>query len=252
LLSRNIINLRTSFCTFDVNGLHTLSSQPNPGFHFRVTACYNHHTMEKLSAFKQLSDTLQRFDNGGQFYDFTSRPEDGIITSGEIGKLAGVFSNQQKKVLYLGLSINALEQPERDKVISALSDEMKAAYQKYLPQELLPSEANTKGVLSANAIVTGVPKMIDSKKELNGFVMVPISAGKAISFMLIPIIEKYDVYELRDDQSSTAFLIAHTKGEIRLPQQKIKVAGILKELTINKDKKEIPTLFLESLYYADL
>jgi hypothetical protein len=208
--------------------------------------------MEKLSVFKQLSDTLQHFDNGGQFYDLTSHPEDGVITSGEIGKLAGVFSNQQKKVLYLALSIHSLDQLEKDKLISALDDDMKAAYQKYLPQELLPSEANSKGVLSANAILTGVPKMIDSKKELNGFVMVPISAGKAISFMLIPIIEKYDVYELRDEESSTSFLIAHAKGEIKLPPRKIKVAGVLKELTVNKHKKEIPTLFLESLYYADL
>jgi hypothetical protein len=208
--------------------------------------------MEKISAFREVGETLQHFDNGGRFYNFNSQKDDGVITSAEIGKLAGVFSNQQKKVLYLALSIQGLQESERGKILSALSDDMKEAYTKFLPQELLPSEANEKGILSANIIVTGIPKMIDSKKEFHGFVFVPVSTGKSVSFILIPIVEKYDVYELRDEQSSTTFLIAHAKGETKLPEKKIKVAGVLKELKIKKDKSENQTVFLESLYYADI
>jgi hypothetical protein len=206
--------------------------------------------MEKLPVFKQVTETIKYFDNGGRFYDLQSTPDDGVITSGEIGKVAGVFSSIQKKVLFVSLAISGLPGQEKNQFLSALSGNMQAAYNKYIPQELMPSEAVNKGVISSNAIITGIPKMIESKTEHAGFVFIPISTGKAMSMMLVPIFEKYDVYELRDDMSATTFLIAHAKGDLKLPEKKIKAAGVLKEL------KKQPTggaseIFLEALYYCD-
>ncbi len=207
--------------------------------------------MEKVTVFTHPADVLKQFDNGGRFFDFASSSDDGIITSGEIGKVAGIFGNKQKKVLYLGLAINALDVADKDRIIDSLSDDMMEAYEKYLPQELTPSGALEKGVASSNAIITGVPTLVDSRRALNGFVIVPVSTGKAISMIMIPIIERYDVYELRDEISSSTFLIAHAKGEGKLPERKVKVAGVLKELKLKVDGKEKTELFLEALYYCE-
>jgi hypothetical protein len=207
--------------------------------------------MEKLTVFTHPNQVLKQFDNGGRFFDFASSPEDGIITSGEIGRVAGIFGNKQKKVLYLALAINALDGADKERILDSLSDDMTVAYNKYLPQELTPSEALAKGVASSNAIITGVPTLVDSRKALNGFVIVPIATGKAVSMIMIPIIERYDVYELRDDVTSQTFLIAHAKGEGKLPETKVKVAGVLKELKLKVEGKEKTEIFLEALYYCE-
>ena len=68
----------------------------------------------------------------------------------------------------------------------------------------------------------------------------------------MPIIDKYDVYEIRDEVSDDTFLIAHARGSIVLPEKKIKVAGVLKELKANKNEKKASKRFLEVLYYLDI
>jgi len=65
----------------------------------------------------------------------------------------------------------------------------------------------------------------------------------------MPIIDKYDVYEIRDEVSDDTFLIAHARGSIVLPEKKIKVAVVLKA---NKNEKKASKIFLEALYYLDI
>lgn len=207
--------------------------------------------MEKLTVYTHPDQVLKQFDNGGRFFDLASTSEDGIITSGEIGKVAGIFGNKQKKVLYLALAIDALSVADKERIIESLSDDMAIAYNKHLPQYLTPSEALVKGVVSSNAVITGVPTLVDSRKALNGFVIVPVSTGTVITMIMIPIIERYDVYELRDDATSETFLIAHAKGEGRLPERKVKVAGVLKELKVKVQGTEKNEIFLEALYYCE-
>ena len=51
---------------------------------------------------------------------------------------------------------------------------------------------------------------------------------------------------------SQSILIAHARGSIVLPEKKIKVAGVLKELKANKNEKKASKRFLEALYYLDI
>ena len=206
--------------------------------------------MKKITPFINASSAISTLDNGGRFYNLLTKAEDGNISAPELAKVAGLFGNKQQMVLYFAMSISELE--DKEQVESALSEDLKDAYEKYYPQILIPSEAKSKGVLSSNAIITGVPKMIESKSDFNGFIMVPVSTGKSMSLIMIPIIDQYDVYEIRDSELSETFLIAHSRGAKKFPAKKIRVGGILKELKIKKEGKETPQMFLESLYYSEL
>jgi hypothetical protein len=156
-----------------------------------------------------------------------------------------LFTDKQKMVLYFALSISKLKSPFCDLVKAALSDGLKQAYDKYLPQQLLPSQAVSQGVVSSNAIVTGIPTKVDSKRELKGFIFVPPS-------MFIPIVDRYDIYEMRNDEQAEPLLIAHARGAAKLPEKLLKVAGILKTIKLKVDGEDVETMFLEALYYANV
>ncbi len=60
--------------------------------------------------------------------------------------------------------------------------------------------------------------------------------------------DKFDIYELVDDSSSTKTFIANVKGVARLPVALTRFGGILKESSVDKEGKEQGRLFLEALY----
>ena len=200
--------------------------------------------MKHVIPFDNSNDALITLDNGGRFYNLISEANDGHVSSQEVARVAGLFTDKQKVVLYFALSISKLKPPFCEIVKSALTDVLQQAYQKYLPQVLLPSQAVTQGVVSSNAIVTGIPTKVDSRQEFKGFIFV--SPG-----ILIPIIDRYDIYEMRDEELAEPLLIAHARGSKKLPQQMVKVAGILKEIKVKTDGAETRKMFLEALYYAD-
>lgn len=205
--------------------------------------------MQQIEPYISASDTLLSLDNGGRFYNMMTHVADGVVTPAELGKVAGLFNDRQKMILFLQLSMTALSEPTKAEIISKMDEKLQQSYQKYKALELLPSEAQDKGIIAANAIITGVPKVRESKSDLNGFVMVPISTGKGMTLMMIPIIDEYDVYEIRDEASSETFLVAHARSKEKLPEQKIKVAGVIKELELKKGDKNSPAKFLEVNYF---
>lgn len=206
--------------------------------------------MKKITPFQNFKDANNILDNGGRFYNILTRADDGEITTAEIGKVAGLYNDKQKMVLYFAMSVSELDRGDRKKIEAALSDNLKRAYEKFPLQILKPSEAESVAILSSNAIIEGIPKMIESKSDFQGFIMVPISTGKTTSFMMIPIIDQYDVYEIRDQASADIFLIAHARGVEKLPEKYIRVGGVFKELKLKEGKKETPKVFLEAFYYS--
>ena len=205
--------------------------------------------MEIVKPYTEINKAIISLDNGGRFYNLLTKAEDGIISQAELGKLGGIFNDKQKMILFLELSISKLKQNEKEIIISKLEESLKKDYLKYKPQNLLPSEVNEKGILSSNMVLTGVPELIDSKSDFNGFIMIPIMTGKVTTFSLIPLIDNYDVYELRDEKTSETFIIAHSKTSKKLPNEKMVIAGVLKEL--EKDEKGVKKKFLEAIYHMN-
>ena len=204
--------------------------------------------MKKIEPYKNINEATLSLDNGGRFYNVLTKSDDGIISSSELGKVAGLFIDKQKMVLFLDLAISNFDVNTKEKIVDSLDVSLRSTYEKYKSHELLPSEAYDKGILSSNSIITGFPKKIDSKSDFNGVIIIPVGN----SMIAIPLIDKYDVYEIRDEVSDDTFLIAHARGSIVLPEKKIKVAGVLKELKANKNEKKASKRFLEALYYLDI
>ena len=204
--------------------------------------------MKKIEPYKNINEATLSLNNGGRFYNVLTKSDDGIISSSELGKVAGLFIDKQKMVLFLDLAISNFDVNAKEKIVDSLDISLRSTYEKYKSHELLPSEAYDKGILSSNSIITGFPKKIDSKSDFNGVIFIPVGN----SMIAIPLIDKYDVYEIRDEVSDNTFLIAHARGSIVLPEKKIKVAGVLKELKSNKNEKKASTKFLEALYYLNI
>lgn len=208
--------------------------------------------MKKIEPYKDVIEALQSLDNGGRFYNFRTKAEDGIINQAELGKVGGLFNGKQQMILFLELSILQLNKAEKDSIISKLDNSLQKNYQKYKSQKLLPSEAISEGIISSNAIITGTPKLIDSKTDFTGFIMFPIMAGNVTTFTMIPIIEEYDVYELRDEETFETFIIAHLKDSKKLPSKKMILGGVLKELNTSENESKAKTKFLEVVYHLDI
>jgi hypothetical protein len=93
-------------------------------------------------------------------------------------------------ILYFAMSIADLEIQSRVQVEAALTQDLKLSYSRYAPQVHVASEATTKGILSSNAIVTCIPKLDVSKSDFNGQMMMPIMAGKVVTVIVVPMIDK--------------------------------------------------------------
>lgn len=205
--------------------------------------------MEKIKPYSEINEAILSLDNGGRFYNLFTKAEDGIISQAELGKVGGIFNDKQQIILFLEMTISSLKPQEKEIIISKLDKELKKAYLKYKAQILLPSEANEKGIIASSAILKGIPRLIDRKSDFKVFIMFPIIAGNVTSFMMIPIIDNYNVYELRDKKTSETFIIAHSRDAQELPNKMITIAGLLKELKSERDDKSNSEKFLEATYY---
>lgn len=207
--------------------------------------------MKKIIPYKTPKNALEELDNGGRFYNLITKANDGKVNAAELSKVAGVMSDKQRMVLYLEMSLSKLNTESRKEVLQSLSSDLKSTIHKYETQFLAPSEAQKNGAPSKNAVISGIPIYIDSKSDFNGFIMIPVMTGSVTTFTMIPIIDQYDVYEIRDDHSSETFLIAHSKSSEKLPEHKLTFGGILKELKKDTQANDSSTLYLETHYYSE-
>ena len=133
--------------------------------------------MQQVIPFSDLQDAQTSLDNGGRFYNILTKADDGVITGAELGKVAGCFADKQKMALFLDLAMAELADSDKDQVVQMLSPGLRAGMESQKPTWWLPSEALAQGGVGASAIVTGVPKLVESKSEFKGFIMIPIMAG---------------------------------------------------------------------------
>ena len=208
--------------------------------------------MKKVTPYKRYSNALKALDNGGRFYNIFTAARDDKVSRTELAKVAGVFGNKQLMFLFLEMALHDLDEGDKQALNQKLSKELRAQYARYAPQHLRPSEADAQGVPSKTAILTGVPRFVQDKTVFSGFIMAPISTGKSFTFIMIPIMDNYDIYELTDDASSAKTFIANVRGSARLPVELCRFGGVLKETSVDKEGKQKDRLFLETAYYTPL
>ncbi len=206
--------------------------------------------MQLITPYNSNSEAMTALDNGGRFFNFLTDANDGKIEPEELGKVAGVFRDEQKMMLFLELATQSLTKTDRKQLLSKLTPELQAAACDHLPAMLTPQQAKDSGIIGSSAIITGTPKHIQGKSEFKGFIIVPIMAGSAMTMVMIPMMEHYNIYHLEDESSSREFIIAHAKGQAKLPEVKIQCGGIIKELNANQSASGEKSKFLEGLYYS--
>lgn len=207
--------------------------------------------MKEIAPYTNSAEAMEALDNGGRFYNLMSKANDGLITKAELAKVGGLFNDAQKMMLFLDMSLSKLDAKASGGIRASLEPSLQKAYQKYQPKWLSIPEANSIEHLASGLIVKGIPTLKESKSEFSGFIMVPISTGSTTTFTMIPLIDQYDVYELRDEESAQNFLIAHARGKKKLPQKTLQVAGILKELKSQEEEQSPQNVFLEVVYHMD-
>ena len=206
--------------------------------------------MKNIVPYKTQRNALASLDNGGRFFNIFTKSSDGEISSSELAKLAGVFTDRQKMFLYLEMSLAELSGEDAGIVRSSMSEELQSEYKSSKPSFYTPVQVMQKGKASKPAVVTGIPHYTKSKTALTGFIMVPISTGKSMTMIMVPIMDYYDVYEVHDMETNEKFIIAHTRGSKKLLKQPTRFGGILKEIQKDKKSKSKKSLYLEALYYS--
>ncbi|MFP2996022.1 hypothetical protein ABN763_08925 [Spongiivirga sp. MCCC 1A20706] len=206
--------------------------------------------MKEIAPYTDSIQATKTLDNGGRFFNVFTKEDDGVISQAELNKVAGLLSGKQQMILHLELLLSALSANQKQAVLTKLDDSLKGIYRKYKPEKLTVAEALDKGKLSSNVIISGVPRMIDTKTEFNGFIMIPIMTGKVTTFSMVPIIDQYDVYEVRDEVSKARVIIAHAKGQQKLPEKSLAIGGVLKELKKSKIAETTNEKYLEAFYYS--
>ena len=205
--------------------------------------------MEKIIPFLNKQEALKSLDNGGRFYNFLSSAQDGKITTAEMAKAAGVFSNEQKMWLFFEMATKNLNREDKALIIEQFSDKLKESYNEENPKWL--KENSIDGNTAKSVIVFGVPAKVEEKSDLQSFIMVPIITAGTMTFTLIPIFDNYEVYEIDLGSQGDKFLLAHNKTSQPLPAQEIYCGGVLKEMKKGKGEEAVTEQFLEIMYFMD-
>ena len=207
--------------------------------------------MKQITPYKTLQGALNALDNGGRFYNIFTKAKDEVITGSELYKAAGVISGKAQALLFFELSVSDLPETDRNKVIQRLSPELRSTYLQERPK-CLQVEAFEKAAQETDAvIVTGFPAFLEDKTQFSGFIFIPISTGKTTSFMMIPIFDKFDIYEVYTDSDlkGDKTIIATVRGSKKLSPDRTTFAGVIKKLEFKNKSKKPHSLYVETLYY---
>ncbi|WDF70520.1 hypothetical protein PQ465_09130 [Sphingobacterium oryzagri] len=200
--------------------------------------------MRKIEPFESVAEALATLDNGGQFYNFLTHAEDGLISTAEVSKVAGLFVGKKQVVLYLQLVLSKLSQADLEVVFSKFDESLKLCYREYAGKRLAIDELDDSLDIGAAVVLQGSAWPATDRSELHGFVFI-MAAG---AMMPVPIIEAYDIYRFTD-ASNAAFPVVHTKGKAPFPSDRITIAGVVKELKSEK-KGERAKRYVEACYYV--
>ena len=210
--------------------------------------------MRELKPYRTRQGLQKSLDNGGRFYNLFSKAQDSTITRGELAKAAGVFTSSVKAFLFLEMAQQDLPAEDRQSIVTLLDPDLRKDYRRLKPLVLSPSAVEEKGVAGRSVIVTGYPRFVENKTEFSGFIMMPITVGKVTTFMMIPIFDQFDVYEVFDDRRMRKpnSMIATVRGQRIDRNEMIRFGGVLKKLQFKDETKKSHRFYLETVFYTRL
>ena len=205
--------------------------------------------MRQLSPYRTVQGARRALDNGGRFYNLLTRAGDNVVEGVELARAAGVYSSDAMAFLHFEMALMDLPPEERAEVLSLLVPDLRAQLEAKRPRVLLPSRVEPEGRAGVPAIVTGYPRFVEDKTQLQGFIVMV-----APVIMMVPITDEFDVYEVFDseDQAYPRTLIATVRGSKRLDDARTRFGGVLKELRFEDKTGREHGLYMEAAYYTPL
>lgn len=210
--------------------------------------------MKEITPYKTLHEMQKALDNGGRFYNFFTEAGDNVVSSAELAKAAGVFSNEVSAFLFFEMAQQELAPTDRRAIQSLLDQELRRRYQEQHPTTLKPSEVESNGTAGQAIIVSGYPRFVEDKTAFTGFIMIPMQSGTTSTFIMVPLFDRFDVYEVFDDREMSLpnSMVATVRGMKLSCDHSIRFGGVLKELKFKDETKKSHKFYLEVAYYTRL
>ena len=211
-------------------------------------------TMREVHPYKTESRLLKALDNGGRFFNVFTKAGDDQITRAELAKAAGVFGSSPKAVLFFEMAQHALTPEAQAKAVAALGPKARKDHRKFLPVKLRPSLVESTGKAGGCVIVEGYPRYLKNKSMFTGMMMIPIQTGNVTTFMMVPLYDQFDIYEVFDNRQmrKPMCILATTRSMTFLSGEPIRLAGILRKMEVAKKAQRQHKFYLEACYYTRL
>src|SRR5690606_25353333 len=151
---------------------------------------------------------------------------------GELAKAAGVFSSGDNAFLFLEMAQYDLLPQDHATVEQMLEPELRSNYQRQRPATIAPSAVDAEGEAGTAVIVLGYPAFVENKTEFNGCIMVPISTCTSMTFSIVTIFDRFDIYEVFNDErmQKPSSVVARSRGERLEHDGTVRFGGILRKL----------------------
>ena len=203
--------------------------------------------MEQISLFKSASQAIDSLDNGAEYYNIFTKADDDLISQSEVSKVAGVRLPKQKAVLFLKLAMSGLTEREQQEIEGRFDDRLSENFTKYNPEFVESVQAVEALNPGTGVIITGTPRKIEGEGVVSGYISIPVIDV----FTLIPISETYIVYEIKDEETRNRVLVAHDKDAGLLPENKMKIAGVVKQFQLAQEDDSEFEKFIEVDYFVE-
>ena len=210
--------------------------------------------MRELKPYQTLQGLKKAIDNGGRFYNFLASADDSVVSSGELAKAAGVFSAGMTAFLFLEMTQQNLSAEDQQAVTDLLETKLRKQYLRERPVSLAPSTVEAQGVEGKAVLVSGYPRYVENRTQFKGMVMVPIFVGKVMVPVMVPIIDKFDVYEVFDDKrmKKPNSMVATLRGQRLEHDGPIRFGGVIRKMDFEDKTQKTHQFFLETLFYTKL
>lgn len=210
--------------------------------------------MQEVRPYRTVAGMARALDNGGRFYNVLTKAGDDVVTGAELAKLAGTWSSGQSAFLFMEMARRDLPEADKKAILRLLDGDLKRGARKYRPLALRPSDVEAHGRAGRSAIVEGYPRFIQDRTQFTGFIMIPMTANNVTTFLMVPIYDRFDVYEVFDDRRRRKpnSVIATTRGVKFSPDDPIRFGGVLKKLEFKDETARPHSVYLETLYYTRL
>jgi len=176
------------------------------------------------------------------------------VSRGELAKAAGVFTAGMTAFLFLEMAQQNLSVEDQQAVTNLLETKLRKQFLRVRPLTLAPSAVEKEGVEGNSAIVCGFPRFVENRNQFKGLVMIPVMVGKVMVPIMVPIFDKFDVYEVFDDKhmKKPNSMVATVRGKRLELDGPIRFGGVLRKLGFEDKTQKTHQYFLETLFYSKL